>query len=298
MRRINLIILLLLGTWIGCGTSKWSDTQRTATEQLLISDAMDRAVSQLDFRALAGKNIYLDTAPLKSMVDSAYLTSTLRQHLLATGCILKEKQDEADYIVEARAGSIGTDNHSLLFGTPQTTVPSPVLFGGTAATSSTIPEIPLAKKSDQRAIVKVAMFAYNRRTGRPIWQSGIVMTESKAKHLWVFGAGPFQRGTIYEGTKFAGDRLKIPLVTPDARSDGNSLSVNDEAYFIEPPAEVVASDKPPAAPAGPGPSNAQKPPAPGSEVKPASHSAPAPAKAPVPPDKPKLVNPFADFPLR
>ena len=45
----------------GCGTTKWSDSPRTATEQLLISDAVDRAISEIDFSALADKDVYLDT---------------------------------------------------------------------------------------------------------------------------------------------------------------------------------------------------------------------------------------------
>jgi hypothetical protein len=236
MRRGVVVILLLLGTWVGCGTSKWTDTQRTATEQLLISDAMDRAVSELDFRSLAGKKVYIDSTPLKNATDAPYLVSTVRQHMLASGCILKDKMEDADYVVEARAGSTGTDHHDLLFGVPQTTVPSPVLFGGTAVAPATIPEVPLAKRMDQRAVVKIALFAYNRQTGRPVWQSGLVITESKAKHLWVFGTGPFQRGTIYNGTSFAGDRVKIPLIDPEHDTEaGVKLSIADEAYFIEPP---------------------------------------------------------------
>jgi len=176
MRRALLIIMLLCGTWTGCGTSKWSDTQRTATEQLLISDAMDRAVSELDFRAMAGKRVYLDTDPLKNSTDAAYLTSTLRQHMLASGCILRDKREDADYVIEARTGSSGTDNHSLLFGIPQTSVPSALFVPGTVGAPATIPEIPLAKKMEQRAIIKIGLFAYNRETGRPVWQSGLVLT--------------------------------------------------------------------------------------------------------------------------
>jgi len=244
MRRVILALVLLCSSWIGCGTSKWTDTQRTATEQLLISDAMDRAVSQLDFRALAGKKVYLDTTPMKTGTDSAYLTSTLRQHLLASGCILKDKLEDADYVIEARTGSTGTDNHSLLLGIPQTTLPTTALIPGTTG-STAIPELPLAKKMEQRAIVKIGLFAYNRTTGRPIWQSGLVIADSRGKHVWVLGTGPFQRGSIYGGTKFAGDRLSIPLVSPGSpNSDKPTLSVADEAYFIEPP-ETLAQKSPP-----------------------------------------------------
>lgn len=276
MRRVILALVLLSSSWVGCGTSKWTDTQRTATEQLLISDAMDRAVSELDFRALAGKKVYLDTTPMKNATDSTYLTSTLRQHLLASGCMLKDKLEDADYVIEARAGSTGTDNHSLLLGVPQTTLPTTALIPGTAG-STAIPELPLAKKMEQRAIVKIGLFAYNRTTGRPVWQSGLVIADSRAKHLWVFGTGPFQRGEIYGGTKFAGDRLSIPLVAPGgSNSDKSALSVADEAYFIEPPEALSQKSLPTteqkAPPPSPNASPAVQAPPP-SAVMPAKHAA-------------------------
>ena len=41
----------------GCGTTK----TRNATEQLLISDAVDRSIAVIDFAPLAGKTVYFDT---------------------------------------------------------------------------------------------------------------------------------------------------------------------------------------------------------------------------------------------
>jgi len=41
----------------GCGTTK----SRSATEQLLISDAVDRAIAIIDFSPLADKTVFLDT---------------------------------------------------------------------------------------------------------------------------------------------------------------------------------------------------------------------------------------------
>jgi hypothetical protein len=234
--------LLLFAFLAGCGTSKWTDTSRTATEQLLISDAMDRAVSRLDFRALAGKRVYLDNQAIKKAVDNEYLTSSIRQHMLASGCILKDENADADYIVELRAGAVGTDHHDVLYGVPSVNVPTLLPISGMP---TTIPEIPLAKKTDQRAVVKIAVFAYNRETGRPVWQSGIVPAESQAKDFWFFGAGPFQRGTIYEGMSFAGDQFNIPLIDLEEKwgVEAEVVSVADEAYFVE-PTKGIAESKP------------------------------------------------------
>jgi len=232
------IILLCAVMSTGCGTTKWSDTKRTATEQLLISDAMDRAVSRLDFRAVAGKTVYLDPTYVEDVLDAGYLISSLRQHMLACACKVKDRRDEADYIVEVRVGTVGTDRRELLFGIPATRIPEVIPITGVP---SSIPEMPLAKKTEQRAVAKIAAFAYNRHSGRPVWQSGIVPIESTAKDIWVLGAGPFQQGNIYEGTKFAGQKIGIPLINlrDKARAKPGEVSVADQAFFTEPPEQLA-----------------------------------------------------------
>lgn len=192
--------MALLCALAGCGTTRSSNTQRTATEQLLISDAIDRAVQAIDFRPLAGRSVFFDDRHLYEAVDDAYLISSLRQHLLASGCILKDNRDEATFIVEPRAGAVGTDNQDWLFGMPATNVPQLTLL---AALPPAIPEIPIAKRQKQRGVAKIAVFAYHRETGQPAWQSGIAARESTSNDIWVLGAGPFQRGTIYEGSQLA-----------------------------------------------------------------------------------------------
>jgi hypothetical protein len=182
---------------------------------------------------LAGKKVFLDDAPIRGMTDAAYLTSAVKQHMLASGAIVKDAKDQADYIAELRAGAVGTNRHDLLFGVPALSVPTfPTLTG----IPSQIPEIPFVKKTDQQAVAKIALFVYNRTTGRIVWQSGANLEQSRAKDVWVFGAGPFQRGTIYEGTNFAGDRLSIPLIDLDGdqQSHRGHVSVADQAFFIEP----------------------------------------------------------------
>ena len=177
----------------GCGTTRSTDSMRTATEQLLISDAIDRAVQTIDFAPLRGQTVYLDDSKLEDVVDKNYLVSTLRQHILASGCTLKNNRNEADFIVEARAGAVGTDRNDLLFGIPATNVPQIVPLQGVPAA---IPEVPLAKRLDQRGVAKISMFAYHRESGRPVWQSGLASRESSSNDVWLFGAGPFQYGSV------------------------------------------------------------------------------------------------------
>jgi hypothetical protein len=225
--------VLLLAALAGCGTTRVSDSQRTATEQLLISNAVDQAVSEIDLRPLAGKPVFLDAQFLKGTVDEGYVVSSLRQHLLASGALLQEDRSKATYILEARSGAVGTDRHDVLFGVPEMHLPS-VMPGQ----PSLIPEIPLAKKIDQKGVAKLAVFAYNRLTGRPLLQSGIVMRNSTSNDMWLLGTGPFRRGTINDRTEFAGERIAIPfLVDGDNRQDhaGQGVGVVQAATWQEPP---------------------------------------------------------------
>jgi hypothetical protein len=245
---------MILLPFAGCGTTRSTDTTRTATEQLLISDAIDRAVQSMNFRTLSGQTVFLDDTKLTDTVDKNYYISTLRQQLLANGCDLRDKRDEADFIVEARAGAIGTDRNDLLFGIPSMNVPQIPLVQPVPAA---IPEIPIAKRKDQRGIAKIAVFAYHRATGTPVWQSGIVCQESSSNDVWIFGAGPFQHGTIYEGADFAGQSIKDdPKGGLPAAQRATAVAVSKESLFTSPqqfaktpPSQgiVVASHQEPAA---------------------------------------------------
>ena len=230
-------LALALGAAAGCGTTRVTNTQRTATEQLLVSNAIDQSVSQLDFRALAGKPVFFDPQYLAAGPDHGYVVSSLRQQLLACGCLLQESRASASYVVEARSGGIGTDQYSVLFGVPQMNVPS-VLPGQ----PSLIPEIPLAKKTDQKGVAKIAVFAYNRRTGRPVWQSGVVQAQGTSKDTWVLGAGPFRRGTLGEATDIAGAQVSIPLLSGKEGGEAEVVpvqAVTRPARWEEPPTALL-----------------------------------------------------------
>jgi hypothetical protein len=248
-RRILVLSLMALG---GCGTTRSSDTNRTATEQLLISDAIDRAVQTINLQMLSGQSVYLDDSRLGDVVDRNYLVSTLRQHLLASGCALRAERDQAEFIVEARAGAVGTDRNDLLFGVPSINVPQIMPVQPVAAA---IPEVPIAKRRDQRGIAKIAVFAYHRETGTPVWQSGMAHQESSANDVWILGAGPFQRGTIYEGTAFAGNTIRGEHGTVgDRMAPHPSTDLARERTFMspqmlakQPPVKVDDQDIAPAA---------------------------------------------------
>ncbi len=198
----------------GCGTTK----TRNATEQLLISDAVDRSIAVIDFTPLAGKTVFLDTKYLVAVktvgfVNAEYVTSALRQQLLASGCLLQDKVEEAEYVVEARIGTLGTDGHDVTYGIPPSSGVAQAAEMLPNVPRVPIPDISLAKKEDMLGAAKVAAFAYHRETRIPVWQSGISVATSNARDSYILGVGPIQDGTIYHGTHFAGSRMQIPLLS-------------------------------------------------------------------------------------
>lgn len=229
----------------GCGSTKWSDTARTGTEQLLISNAIDNAVDKIDFTPIREKKVYLKTEAIESITDNKYLTMALRQQLAACGGILCDEVEHADYIVEARAGAVGTDRDDmLLLGIPSMTVP---WMSDATLSSATIPEVPIIKRTKQRGVAKIAVFAYNRHTGRPLWASGNNQYESTAQNLWFAGSGPLARGTIYEEPTYAGHPLPGYLL--GGKKDRRQPSFADgEIVFKETPGVPRLKDSLPNSP--------------------------------------------------
>jgi hypothetical protein len=185
----------------GCGVTRTSDSKRTATEQLMVSSAIERAVAQIDCTPLAGRRVFLDASFMDDVADGKYLAGTVRHQLLASGCLLAEKRETADVIVEARAGAIGTDRSEVVLGMPGTTV-------SIKGNEITTPDVSIAKRSEQRGVAKISLHAYERESGRPVWQSGMENMASHVRDQWFFGAGPFQDGEIHDAPEFAGRRLK------------------------------------------------------------------------------------------
>ena len=160
----QIVSLVFLAACLGgCGTTRWSDTPRTATEQRLISNAIDESVNSID------------VSP-----QQKYLISSLKYHLLRNGCYVLEKKEEADYVVEARAGVIGTDHHDLLIGIPESS-----LGAGIPGMPASLPEMALYKKTNQLGEAKIGLFAYHRTDGNLVWSSDTKIS-NKLNHRVIY----------------------------------------------------------------------------------------------------------------
>ena len=219
---------LLVAALGGCGATK----SYTATDQLLMSDAVDATVAKLDFSPLASKKVYLDSTYIKTqkgplLIDADYVISSLRQQMVGAGVHIVESRDEAELVAEARLGALGLDGHNVIFGIPA----SNGLSAASAAITSVpiipaIPEISFARHEAKSGAAKVAVFAYDRLTREPYWQSGIAKSASNANDTWLLGIGPWQKGTIYDRTRFAGS-----VVSGGEPMDAEDREIRKSAEF-------------------------------------------------------------------
>src|SRR5688500_6402091 len=102
-RRRRCVGLVVAGMWLsiaslaGCGTI----LQSNATEQLLASDAVDSAVSSIDFRPLSGQKVFFETRYIQNLktigfVSAEYIISSLRQAMVGAGILLQDTAAQAD----------------------------------------------------------------------------------------------------------------------------------------------------------------------------------------------------------
>lgn len=160
---VALIAMVSVG---GCTTARETSPDRTATEQLLISTAVDRAVERMDLNVPTGTMVFVDAGQLEGS-DGKYAAGVIKERLLRDGAKLVADRGRADAIVEVRAGALSIDDKKTLIGTDSFDVPIP--FAGQPAT---IPEIALYRQKERAGVVKLAAISYRTSDGEMIDATG------------------------------------------------------------------------------------------------------------------------------
>jgi hypothetical protein len=155
---------LLVALLSGCTTVRQTDPQRTATEQLLISTAADRAAASIVLDLGPERKAFLDATNFEG-IDGKYAIAAIRSSLLKKGTRTVADKKDADTIVEIRSGALSIDKRETLVGLPSIDIPIPLAgdFG--------TPEIALYKSEEQEGIAKFAATAYDAKDGRFLGES-------------------------------------------------------------------------------------------------------------------------------
>ena len=184
--KIRLPAVLLAASLVcGCTTTQTSNTARTATEQLLISNAVDQALDKVDFQPFRGRAVYLEEKYI-DCVDKSYVIASMRHRLLGAGATLVPAADNAEVVVEARSGAVGTSSSESFVGTPEIALPGML----------TIPEIRLITRTRQEGAAKIGLVAYEKSSHRVLGPGGQSLAKSDNNLWYAAGVGPWRSGSL------------------------------------------------------------------------------------------------------
>ena len=158
------MVIAALSALTGCTIDRETSPQRTATEQLMLSTAADRAAEQLTFGMPEGTKVFVDSTNFDAY-DGKYAIAKIRSRVLESGANLVNEKEQADAILEIRSGALSTDDHTFIVGIPSFQVPIP--FAG----ELTFPELALFKKGAEKGVAKFAAVGYDTKTGKLIHSS-------------------------------------------------------------------------------------------------------------------------------
>lgn len=179
--------IALLLSFAGCTSTKTTNTARTGMEQLLIANAVDTSLSKIDFRPFAGHKVFLDSQYV-DCVDKNYLVGSVRHQLVASGAQLMEAREEADVVLELRAGAVGTDTSESFLGVPEIALPGLV----------TLPEVRFLTRNNQSGVAKIGLVAIDANSGVALGSGGNSLAQSQDNNWYLMGIGPIQSGTVRE----------------------------------------------------------------------------------------------------
>jgi len=168
--RLALLIVLLSG----CTTARETDPQRTATEQLLISTAADRAAAAMRLDVGPDRKCFLDATNFEG-IDGKYAVAAIRSSLLKQGTRFVPDQKLADTIIEIRSGALSINKSNTLVGIPAIPLPIPLTEGFAT------PEIAIYKSEEQEGIAKFAATAYDAKDGQFLDESNPPLGRSHIK---------------------------------------------------------------------------------------------------------------------
>lgn len=158
--RLPLLCALLLAA--ACSKVVETLPERTATEQLLISTALDKAVSKLQMPLPGDAKVYLDSSRFEAY-DRGYAIAALRARILRDGAALAERREDAAVILEARSGALSINDREDIVGLPAFELPIPL--AGVFET----PQIAVFKRSEQVGVAKLGLAGYWRESGKAIF---------------------------------------------------------------------------------------------------------------------------------
>lgn len=241
---------------------------------------MDQALASVDFAPLAGQSVYVDEKYVEC-TDKKYVVGALRRASLQAGARLVDKLEEADLVLEAHVGAVGTDRTEQYLGVPGFKAPSPIALE--------VPEVRFLSRTKQIGTAKLSLVVYDAKSRRAAGPGGLAVSRSVDSNWYVLGLGPINRGTIQEefaaltGRYAFANGKQVLLVADEPASSTQPPAFSAPGEAGPPPsaeqANQVARREADAAPAQAHPGETLPAPPPANPPRPAGATVPLPSEA-------------------
>lgn len=124
--------------------------------------AADRAVEGLTLPIPMGARVFVDDAYFRAE-NAPYAVSSIRAALSEAGYAMASSKQEADAVLELRAGTLSLEQMRRVFGLPEMRVPINDSFNVVS-----IPELSVYSRRDRVGVAEFSGFLYEPKTGAPL----------------------------------------------------------------------------------------------------------------------------------
>ena len=190
-----LLFALIVLAVTGCTNPSITNTGRNAVQEMLLANAVERGLDQMDFRPLAGKKVILDYVYLAPQIYKEYFQACAETNLYTSGALITTKAEEADYIVRLYVGTLATEDTSWNIGTPELPIPLP----DTSLTIA-IPQLSLVKRITRNGVARFSALVLDAKTQKPFLVYREVNALSQYNNWIVFFFIPFHSCDMTTGT--------------------------------------------------------------------------------------------------
>jgi hypothetical protein len=158
---------------LGCAYSQRISLPRSSQEQLLATEAIDRALTKLDWPDVSGSSLRIQLGAPEESYDRDYLLRSVEIEVARRGGMVVDASGEVDYQLNVLVGAIGVDTSGRFFGVQGASGSSLIPF--------TIPEVALYKTRRRDGFAKLGIALLDPRSGTVVHHSGPEMATSYAR---------------------------------------------------------------------------------------------------------------------
>ena len=187
MKRALLLAAVAISLLVTGCTSPWvTNTARSAVEQYLLAITIERMTEHAGLERYKGKKIFFEYSYLAPQTDKEYVKGRLEMIVSKYNCVIVDKQEKADVMIQPLCGVLATDHDTFLLGTPALPIPVPY-----CDINIIIPEIPIFKIYNRRAYGRMAFNIFDAKTRNNLDTIPYINASSYYKN-WVILLIPFK----------------------------------------------------------------------------------------------------------